>query len=100
MAPLALAKTLKLLVDREKITLRRLAKETGVPQPTLSGYLAGACSAKPNHILSLSKYFGVSMEYILFGLQSEHQCLGNCSKSGTFEGWMRVKIEQMHTDIK
>ena len=95
MSKLKLHLTLKKLIAEHEITLRELAKKTGVPQATLSAYTAGAGTSKPEHILALSQFFKVPMETLLFG--ADHQpppTLDEVLTEGVFEGWLKVRIER------
>ncbi len=94
MSELKLRLTLKKFIEERKISLRDLAKRTGVPQPTLSSYLAGAGTGKPEHIRALAKFFGVSMEVLLFGVDDRPPTLEDVLTEEVFQGWLRVKIER------
>lgn len=94
MEKLRLASILKELINNRDITLRELSKQTKVPQPTLSSYLAGAGSSKPQHIRALAKFFGVSMEFLLFGEDDRPPTLEEVLTEHVFDGWLRVKVER------
>ena len=85
---------LKKLIAEKGITLRQLTKETGVPQATLSSYLAKGGTSKPEHIRALANYFGCSMEWLLFGEDTRKPTLDEVLTEGVFEGWLKVKIER------
>jgi transcriptional regulator with XRE-family HTH domain len=87
-------KQLKKLIADKGITLRALSRATAVPQSTLSSYLAGGAPAKPEHILALSEYFSVTMEFLLFNKKSKSPTLEELLTEDVFEGWLRVKIER------
>lgn len=94
MKKMKLAKVLKVLIDSEKITLRKLSSKTGVPQATLSSYLAGGSSNKMEHILALAEHFNVSMEFLLFGEEKKRPSLEDVFTEELFSGWLKVKIER------
>lgn len=94
MEELQLAKILGRLIEKRKMSLRDLAKETGVPQATLSSYLSGGRSGKPEHVLALSRFFGCSMEFLLFGHDERKPTLEEVLTEPVFEGWLKVKIEK------
>ncbi|MBX2996312.1 MAG: helix-turn-helix domain-containing protein [Bdellovibrionaceae bacterium] len=96
---LKLAHTLKALMDAhgpKGIKVSELARVTGVPQATISGYLAGSGAGvnKPTHIRTLAKFFGVSMEYLLFGEDDREPTLSEIAKEELFEGWLHVTINK------
>ncbi len=84
---------LKKLISERKVTIKEVCKATKVPQATLSSYLSGGGSSKPQHIRALAQYFGVSMEFLLFGEDSTLS-LDSQVTEGIFEGWIKVKIER------
>lgn len=95
-----LAKILRTLIDNEKTTLRKLSSKTGVPQATLSAYLAGGSSNKMEHILALAEHFDVSMEYLLFGEDRKQSSLEDIFTEEVYSGWLKVKIERAISDKK
>lgn len=94
MSKLRLNIVLKQFIDRDRITLRELARVTKVPQSTLSAYLAGARTHKPEHILALARHFRTSMEMMLFAADERPPSLDEVLTEGLFEGWLKVKIER------
>jgi transcriptional regulator with XRE-family HTH domain len=83
----------KLLKDKG-ISARELSRRTGIPQSTINNFLSGRGSHKPEQILILSKYFGTTMEYLLFGEDTRQPSLDEVLVEGIFEGWLKVKIER------
>jgi len=82
----------KLLKDRS-ISARELARQTGIPQSTLNNYLSGR-EPKVDNVLVLAKFFGTSMEYLLYGVDDRPPTLDDVLTEGIFDGWLRVKIER------
>lgn len=83
----------KLLKDRS-ISARELSRETGIPQSTINNFLSGRGPHKPEQVLLIARYFGTSMEYLLFGEDSRPPTLDDVFTEGLFEGWLKVKIER------
>lgn len=100
MAKILLGKTIKKLISERKISIRALAKQTGIPQSTLNSISNGREPGKVEHLLTLSKYFKVSMEYLLTGNDDQPPTLENVLTEDIFAGWLRVKIERAIPDKK
>lgn len=94
MQALKLQFVLKNLMTSQKISLRDLAKKTGVPHSTIASYLRGGGSGKPEHILALSKFFSCSMEYLLFGKDEREPSFSEVATDELFDGWLQVTIRK------
>ncbi len=93
MKTIALPKTLKKLMSDAGISLRKLAKESGISQSTLSGYLSGSKKTyDPQHLGTLADYFGVSVDYLLFGKKA-HINLKSMPSKKLFSKIVRLTIE-------
>lgn len=62
----------KLLKERG-ITAYRVAKETGVTTATLTSWKQGKYTPKPEKMQKIAEYFGVSLEYLMTGKESEEK---------------------------
>ena len=82
------------------ISSRVLAQATSVPQSTISAMCTGRSSQKPEHLYSLSKFFGVSIEYLLFGEDDSAPTLANILSEEMFSGYVKIKIERLIPDKK
>lgn len=89
-----LADTLNELMKSKPISSRALSKATGVPQSTLSHLLSGRSSQKPEYLLALAKFFGVSLEYLIFGEDRQPVGLESVLTEELFSGWVRIKVER------
>jgi len=85
---------LKRLISEKGIPARQVAREAGLPQSTLNNYLSGRGPNRPEQIHALAKYFGCSMEFLLFGEDSRPPSFDEVLTEGLFEGWLKVKIEK------
>jgi transcriptional regulator with XRE-family HTH domain len=98
MEKLKLHIVLKRLIEDRDLTLRELSRATKIPEPTLSGYMNGAEPGKINHIRILARFFGISMETLLYGQDDRPPTLEDVLTEQIFSGWLRVKIERAIPD--
>ncbi|NUN06648.1 MAG: helix-turn-helix transcriptional regulator [Bdellovibrio sp.] len=89
-----LDKVLKTLMKSRGLKASDLSKSTGIPAATLSSLLNGGQTQKPEHLLALSQFFGISIEFLLFGEDTQKPTLDDVFTEGIFEGWLKVKIER------
>lgn len=89
-----LDKVLKALLKDRGMKASDLSKATGIPGATLSPLLNGGQTQRPEHLLVLSQFFGVSIEFLLFGEDNQKSSLDEVFTEGIFEGWLKVKIER------
>ena len=96
MGELKLKHVLRRLMQERDYTVRKLSKESGVPLGTISNYLSGGRSSKPEHLRSLAKVLDVSIEKLCFdedGNRDSH--LGSLPLENLFSGWLKVNIERV-----
>lgn len=94
MKKLRLKEVLKKLLADRGISARELSRATGVPQSNLSSLLSGRGTNKPEQIQAIAEYFGISMEFLLFGESQSTPTLQELLTEEVFEGWLKVKIER------
>ncbi len=91
---IVLGATLKQLIKQRNLTLKQVSKGASVPISTLSEAINGRMlSAK--HLLSLSRFFQVSIEFLLTGEQSQPMDLETMLSEHLFSGYLKVKIERL-----
>lgn len=95
-----LDKILGRLLKENGLSARELSRRVGIPQSTLNNFLSGRGPHKPEQILSIAKYFNVSMELLLFGEDDRPPSLNDVLTEGLFEGWLKVKIERAIPNTK
>ena len=98
-----LAETLRKLIETRGITTRELSLRTKVPQSSISAICAGRSSHKHENLLVLANFFGVSLEYLIFGEDqrpSLEKVLEGALTESVYSGWLRVKIERVVPDKK
>jgi len=92
--PLKIDRVLKKLLSERNVTAREVSRATGVPQSTLASLMSGKSSHKPEQILSIARYFGISMETLLFGFDEREPSLSEILTEDVFQGWVKVRIER------
>ena len=84
------------LIQNERITITKLAKETGVPIQTIHGWLVGKNPSNANHLRKVAKYFKVSIHYLLFGeVDPFDNTLSTAELKQIFSGDVRVTIHKL-----
>lgn len=95
MSTQSFSKNLKALMEHKGITASQLSSHTKIPKSTISTYLAGKKhSYSSDHLLALSNYFEVTIDFLLTAQESEYALLNTLKTEGLFEGWLKVKIER------
>ncbi len=86
------------LLKNKKLSVRRAAKDSGVPLSTLTGYLKpNKHQIDPNHLMVLAKYFCVSVDYLLTGKDQSIQ-IGKMPTKKLFSRWVKLTIEEIADD--
>lgn len=90
-----LSVTLKNLLERRKISARKLAKETGMSISTISDVLNGRQPSLKNLQL-FSTYFDVSLDYLVNGKDSKNTIeTDDPNFDDLFEGIVKIKISKL-----
>lgn len=94
MKTVLLPTVLKRMMSDKRVTVRQLAKDVSIAPSTLSSYLSDRkASYSPEHLESLSSYFNVSVDYLLFG-SDRTSGVNSLPTELVYDGWLRVKIER------
>lgn len=94
MKKLKLSGVLKQLIDEKGVSVREVGRACNIPQSTMNNFLSGRGPHRPEQIHALAKFFGVSMEKLLFGEDDRAPTLAEVFTEGLFEGWLKVRIER------
>ena len=86
---------LKALLADKHMTLRDLAKATGIKPSTLSGWKNGSSPRDLSELKLCAQYFNVSMDYLLFGEQNDQSSLEKLLTEQVFDGFLKVRIERV-----
>ena len=94
MKTVLLPKILKKLMQDKNLSVRQLAKDCKLPVSTISSYLSGKKSSySPEHLECLADFFGVSIDYLLFG-KNPNASLNSVFTEPVFNGWLKVTVER------
>lgn len=94
-----ISKVLDQVMKRNKISLRKLSKDSGIPLSTLSSYCtAKKASYNPDHLIKLSEVLDISLDYLLTGQERQSINLENLPLEKIFSGYFKIKIEKIITD--
>lgn len=66
-----LAHQLRILMNRDNVSAAKLAERTGISVKTIYHYLEGRSPRNLGHIRKICECFGVSSDYLLFGLEAK-----------------------------
>ncbi len=59
------------LCEQKGVTPYRVCKETGITTATVSNWKAGRYTPKSDKMQKLADYFGVPLDYLMYGKESE-----------------------------
>lgn len=86
------------LLKKNGQSARKAAKACGVPLSTFNGYLKpDRHQIDPNHLLAMSRYFAVSIDFLLGGREPSKRIEGLPTKK-IFSRWVKLTIEEIAGD--
>lgn len=89
-----LSQTLKALIQERELSVRALSRELNISQSTLNSIVSGKQTGSVEHLLKISKFFQVSMEYLITGTDNQEPTLNNVLTEKLFSGWLKVNVER------
>lgn len=94
MSTLKIGTVLKQLMGSERHTITSIAKATGVPKSTVSDWLSNR-SPNPIHAAKVAKHLGVSLHFLLFGIEDSEEPLHKLLKEDIFNGTFEINIKRV-----
>ncbi len=86
---------LKDLLKRRGLTIQELSGLVGVSPSTIKTWLGGSSPRSWEDVRKVARYFGVSLEYLLFGeSDNDKESLEELPLEDVFSGWLRVDIKR------
>lgn len=92
--------TFKKLIEQNRMTLKEVSKQTGVPSSTLSEWLNNRSPKNPEQIKKVAKYLGVSMHFFLFAEEDSEEPLHKLLKEDVFNGTFEINIKRIKISTK
>ena len=98
---MSFSNNLKVMIERKGVSLKAVSEATGIPRSNISDWLSGAEPRLNDSILSLAKYLGCSIDYLVSGKEPEEDLVKEIAKEieGKFteihSGVYRFKVEKL-----
>jgi transcriptional regulator with XRE-family HTH domain len=83
---------LRTLLKQRELTLRQVTVETGIRRSTLSDWLSGSRPRDLEEVRTLSRFFGVTLEQLLFGDEPSRAPQAHVELH--FDGPVRIRIDR------
>ena len=61
------------LCQRKGVTVYQVCRATGIPSSTMSDWKSGRSVPKLEKMMMIADYFGVSLDYLVTGKETEHE---------------------------
>lgn len=92
-----LSMMLKTLMEDQKLTLRAIYEQSGVPRSTLSDWLAGSTPKNLRQLRAVAKVLGVTFELLACGdEEKDHEViLNSMPRSLVLDGHFKIRIERI-----
>jgi transcriptional regulator with XRE-family HTH domain len=87
--------TLKQLLTEQNLSLRELAKRSGVPNSTLQEWSSNRSPKNPIQVQKVAQVLGVSMHYLIFGEEDKSEPLTKLLKEDVFSGTYEINIKRV-----
>lgn len=87
--------TLKLLLSEKNLSIRELAKRSGVPNSTLQEWSSNRSPKNPVQVQKVAQVLGVSLHYLLFGEEDKSEPLTKLLKEDVFSGTFEINIRRV-----
>lgn len=91
-----LAKNLTKLCEERNLSLAKLARLSGVKQPTLHGWSTGRAVHNLDDLRKVCEVLKVSIHFILFGTRDPHESNSKEAFEEFFKGDFRVTFERVN----
>lgn len=90
-----IGQNLKALLEKHNLSLRELSKRTGVPNSTLQEWTINRSPKNPLQVQCVAKELGVSMHYLLFGEEDQHEPIAKLLSNDVFSGTFEINIKRV-----
>ena len=92
---LQIGPTLRTLLDEKRLTLKKISSSTGVPASTIAEWTNNRSPKNTIQVQKVAGFLGVSMHYLLFGVEDKQEPLHKLMKEEFFSGTFEITIKKV-----
>ena len=86
---------LKELLAEKNISLRDLSKASGVAYSTLQEWSGNRSPKNPIQVIKVAAHLGVSMHFLLFGIEDKEEPIQKILKEDFFSGTFEITVQRV-----
>lgn len=92
-----LGKTLKQILERKSISIKKLSEDTGIGLSTIKDWANGASPRDLDGLRTVSRYLGVSLEFLIWGTEDDrpHRSPEEILAETIFDGCLKVSVSRV-----
>lgn len=90
-----IGKVFSQIVKDRRLTLKEIAKGSGVPATTLSEWQANRTPKNPAQVRAVATYLGISMHYLLFGEEDGQEFVQKILREDIFHGTFEITVKRL-----
>lgn len=90
-----IGKVLQQLLKERNMSMRELAKASGVPASNLTEWSANRSPKNPIQVKKVAEALGVTMHFLLFGEDDNQEPIQKILKENLFEGTFEISIKRV-----
>lgn len=83
-------------MESRRITLKAIAKETGVPLSSIAEWKKNNRNPKVEDASKVADYLGITLSHLLFGQEDKQEPLQKILKEQFFSGVFEINIKRVH----
>lgn len=92
--------TLKELIEANRYSIKEISRSTNVPPSTIAEWLNNRSPKNPEQTQKVAKYLGVSLHYLLFGVEDSEEPLHKLLTEDVFSGTFEINIKRVRIQTK
>ena len=92
---LNIGKTLTTLLSEQRLSVKEVAKSSGVPASTIGEWKLNRTPKNPEQVLKVAKVLGVSLHHLLFGEEDRQEPINKFLKEDVFQGIFEISIKRV-----